>query len=45
MLPKGSRFNSEGGLTVDYVVDWLTRVFERIGAWAEAREDREKRRR
>ena len=29
---------------MEFFVDWLTRVFEKIGAWAEAREDREKRR-
>ena len=27
---------------MDYFVDWLTRVFEKIGAWAEDREDRER---
>jgi hypothetical protein len=30
---------------MDWFVDWLTRVFEKLGAWAEDREDREKRRR
>lgn len=25
---------------MDYFVDWLTRVFEKIGAWAEDREER-----
>jgi len=28
---------------MDWFVDWLTRVFEKLGAWAEDREDREDR--
>ena len=30
---------------MEYFVDWLTRLFQRIGEWSEDREDRDKRRR
>ena len=30
---------------MEYFVDWLTRLFQRLGEWAEDREDRDKRRR
>jgi hypothetical protein len=34
-----------GDYLMEYFVDWLTRLFQRLGEWAEDREDRDKRRR